>query len=406
MYSATICRLKNVRKAENSDNLQLANVEGSQVIVGLNSEENTLGIFFPSEGQLSENFCKVNDLVGPKKYFDEKRRVKCIRLRGHLSEGVWFPLSYLSYIDPDLKDLPEGLNLTEYKGHPLCHKYIVLSKNKVTQQKERPPENPLFKKHVDTPYLHKYLNYLTIGDLIILTCKMHGESNRIAKLPVDHNYGWFKRTLSKILNIKIGNFYKVLLGSRTVEVDWDGEKDDADHRRGVNYFVKDKLRSGETVYSEIVGYRSTGKPIMNPISKKKLGDFKTYLNHNGESMHFKYGNEVGQCSQYVYRITQTDENGKRYDLSWNQIKKRCIELELKHVPELLVLIYDGDKDSLMRHAELLSYGRDVVDPSHIREGVVARVENALGVNFFKYKSIDFRLLEDTVAEEVNTEDLA
>lgn len=67
MYQAIVCRIK-VRPHPNADRLQLGEAHGYQVIVGLDTEDNELGIFFPCDGQLSEAFATSNDLIG---YTDE-----------------------------------------------------------------------------------------------------------------------------------------------------------------------------------------------------------------------------------------------------------------------------------------------------------------------------------------------
>ena len=61
-YKAIVTRLKNVRPHSNADRVQLATCHGNQVVIGLNSQEGELGVYFPSDGQLSPEFCKENKL--------------------------------------------------------------------------------------------------------------------------------------------------------------------------------------------------------------------------------------------------------------------------------------------------------------------------------------------------------
>ena len=53
MYNAYITRLKNVRKHPNADRLQLGDCFGNTICVNLDYEDNQLGIYFPTDGQLS-----------------------------------------------------------------------------------------------------------------------------------------------------------------------------------------------------------------------------------------------------------------------------------------------------------------------------------------------------------------
>lgn len=55
----------------------------------------------------------------------------------------------------------------------------------------------------------------------------------------------------------------------------------------------------------------------------------------------------------------------------------------------------GDQDSLLRHVEELSQGSDPLDPTHIKEGVVIRIERAKP-KFVKHKSFEFKVLEGIV----------
>ena len=65
-YCGYITRLKNVRKHPNADRLQLADCFGNTVIVGLDCAEGDIGIYFPVDLQLSEEYCNANNLVRKK----------------------------------------------------------------------------------------------------------------------------------------------------------------------------------------------------------------------------------------------------------------------------------------------------------------------------------------------------
>ena len=52
-YTAFITRLKNVRSHPNADRLKMGECFGNTVIVSMEYEDNQLGVYFPSDGQLS-----------------------------------------------------------------------------------------------------------------------------------------------------------------------------------------------------------------------------------------------------------------------------------------------------------------------------------------------------------------
>lgn len=183
MYSATICRIKNVRKHPTADRMLLASACGFQVIVGLNTAENTLGIFFPSDGALSRMFAEKNDLIRRTEngvkcggLFDDNCRVRAQKLRGQISEGFWCELSYLEKIDAKATaKLKEGDELTELNGIPICNKYITpATRHQINRQKKTPRKNPRFKEHVETAQFRKCVGSIPVGALIYISEKIHG----------------------------------------------------------------------------------------------------------------------------------------------------------------------------------------------------------------------------------------
>jgi hypothetical protein len=110
-------------------------------------------------------------------------------------------------------------------------------------------------------------------------------------------------------------------------------------------------------------------------------------------MRYTYGCMPNECKQFVYRITQDG-----VDLSHFQVIKRCAELGLVPVPTLTTFVYDGTLETLDTLVDSFMYGCSTLDGSHIREGVVLRVENELGTQFIKSKSVDFGILEGYLSE--------
>ena len=50
-YKAIVTRLSNVRPHPNADRVKLATCHGNQVVIGLDSNEGDLGVYFPSDGK-------------------------------------------------------------------------------------------------------------------------------------------------------------------------------------------------------------------------------------------------------------------------------------------------------------------------------------------------------------------
>lgn len=76
-----------------------------------------MGIYFPTDGQLSMQYCDHNNLVRKKDengnniggYMDPaKRNVTTIRLRGEKSDGLFMPLESLAFTGANLTSLKNG----------------------------------------------------------------------------------------------------------------------------------------------------------------------------------------------------------------------------------------------------------------------------------------------------------
>lgn len=409
-YKAIVARAM-TRPHPNADRLQLATVAGFQVIVGLDVKNGELGVFFPTDGQLSAEFCQMNDLH-PR--FDDKgkrvgggfidpkhRRVKAQTFRGEKSYGFWVPLSYFAYTKAELV---EGMQFTELGGNLICNKYI----NEKTQAQGKArtagsrKETAMFKRHVDTEQFAYNVERIQRGDLLTLTLKMHGTSFRLGHVYEPRQLGRFKRWLSRFLPIE-KNEWVYLNGSRNVILEKSngvGYYGDESFRYAATEALQGNLHPGEVVYGEIVGYAGPDKLIMPAADTSALND-PAFTEVYGDKMAYTYGCLPGQAKIFVYRITHASVYGSVVELSWNQVKRRCAELGVPHVPEFWkgTFVYEGDRAELEQTVADLTSGNDPVGQTHIREGVVVRVDSRSGETYFlKNKSFDFYVLEGVIKD--------
>ena len=390
MYCGFITTLKNVRKHPNADKLMLAECYDNTVCVGLNSAEGEIGVYFPTDGQLSEEFCKQHDLVRRKDengnpaggYLDpEKRNIKAVKLRGEKSDGLFMPLSCLAYTGVNLDDLDIGTQITIVNGHEICQKYIPKSNLRSARsgggvgnrtRKHKDPVAPLFAEHADTEQLVYNLSAFKPGDEIEITLKMHGTSQRTGHLPVLKGYAdsWACRVGNAFRHImrKMGCYhgedvhdgkpiydYGYISGTRRVIMeDFEGGFYGSNEFREQHAKkFEGKLMKGETVYYEVVGFTHTGTPIMASCDNKKLND-KDFIKQYGKETVFSYGCEpeastlwepddegdmslVGRIKQsdiYVYRMTMTNEDGFVVEYTPDFMRYRCEQMGVKTVPVL------------------------------------------------------------------------
>jgi hypothetical protein len=180
-------------------------------------------------------------------------------------------------------------------------------------------------------------------------------------------------------------------------------------------YFEGKLKKGETVYFEIVGYTPEGSLIMPSVSNNKLKNFlskeeyKNFINNYGETTYFTYGTDKTH-KVFVYRITRTNDDGDTIDLSWDQVKTRCEQLDVNHVPELSRFIANTNYVSHLETAteqlvNKLTNSESNMFPKHVKEGVCVRIENgSLTPKILKSKSFIFKVLEGIVKDN-NTVDI-
>lgn len=425
-YTGFITRLKNVKKLQGSDFLQTAEVFGNNVIIGLSMKENQLILYFPVDGQLEEKFAEINKLLRKDGGYldDNKRNIKALKLRGAQSDGLVMELECLAPYT-EVSKLKEGTLISEFNGVTICKKYVP-NRNK----REGSPQNSkkkkqktgseflFFKEHIDTEQLMYNLDKFKSGDLCYLTLKMHGTSGRTsnAYFERERKQNWFERLFKMKPKLETG--YEYVTGTRRTVLEKDktepggyiysGFYGDDTFRKNIEEEFAGKLHKGETVYYEIVGFTTSGSPIMgncsNKVVDKALGD-KSFTAQYGETTVFSYGCTPPNCDVYVYRITLTTEEGHTIELPWEQVKARCQELEVKHVPELDKLIYKTKK-TLLAKVDKLVEGADPIGKTHIREGVVVRIERGNLMKVYKHKSFLFKTLSGIILDSANADTLS
>jgi len=437
MYHAVVCRIK-THPHPNADRIQLGTCLGNQVVVGLDTQDGELGVFFRTDGQLSAEFAAANDLIRRKDpvtgaraggFFEANRRVRAQKFRGEISDGFWCPLSYLAFTGVRLETLEEGVTFDALSGVPICNKYETPATRAHRGQGKRVQhrrETPMFRMHVDTNQFREVADRLPPGSVVTLTEKLHGTSHRFGYVEDVYKHNWWERLFRRLWNvlpgvssIPVAESIRWVYLSGTRRVILQGTKavvpgaSDDNFRLTAIRGLQGNLHPGEVIYLEIVGYTSTGALISMPQSIGKLQDKKRrsqLQDRYGPKMRYTYGCVERECRPYVYRIVQAAFDGYQVELSWPQIKRRCAELGIEHVPELC-----GPRTVVSGHIRFeasvtLKQLREQLDmlvdcPStlcnrHIREGVAIRVDYPDGTTkWYKQKSWLFGVLEGYLKED-------
>ena len=350
-YCATVVRISKLIDLPNCDNVKAAIIFNNSVIVGKDTQIGDLGLYFPPETQLSEEFLSNNNLYQhqelnkdkeKKGYFGDNGRVKIAKFRGNKSEGIWLVITCLDYIfntdkynskhDPNspvqsFYSLTENTDFDKIDGHLICKKYVVLrgdsgvkktkSDKKIVKKFDRLVENQ-FRLMFETENFRRNNHLLNPNDIISITNKMHGTSSVTAKILTRKPLNIFKQVLKKFIPEINDTVYDIIYSSRKVvknkyiNIESNNGYYNYDLWKEVADTLKDYLEDGITIYSEIVGQLPTGGWIQK---------------------NYDYGTRPNHYEIYVYRITFTNPAGKMIELSWPQIKDYCNKYGIKYVQE-------------------------------------------------------------------------
>ena len=426
-YCATVTEIKNIVPLENCDNIQGTIIFGNHVIVGKDVQIGNVGIYFPPETQLSNEYLSENNLYRDatlnkdqtkKGYFEVNGRVRTAKLRGHQSCGIFMPLSSLQFTGLTENDFKVGDIFDIIKDKRICNKYIIPqkqqplpgSKKKRKRIKISKTIENQFRFHEDTLHLGKNIHRFSKNDIVSITYKLHGTSVVISKVLCKKKLSFIEKLLKKFnINI-VDNTYDNLYASRNVIKNDDMNGDEFVKHQGKNHYYKsdiwglaneklqEYLLDGMTIYAEIVGF---------------IPETGAYIQKG-----YDYGCNQKEFEVYIYRITYTNPSGNVFEFSWSQLTEWCKSRGLKHVPEYFYgnvnellndVIYDKNlsfNDNLFN----IIKKRYVKEENCImcnnpvpREGVVVRREV---LNFEAYKLKTFLFLDrETKQHDKGEEDI-
>lgn len=382
-YAATIVQVDRLVELENADRMYGVPFFGMQALVSRSSVfHGQLGVLFPTECQLSEEFCKQNNLFSNqelnantevKGYISSNRRVRAIKLRGHNSNCLFMPLESLQAIGIDTSKLTAGDTFNSIDGIEVCRKYIIRQNTprgkgpKVSNKIEPRAIAKLIPEHIDTENWWRNEHKIGENEVVIATQKLHGTSVRLTNQLCKRRLSFFERFLNRLklfgVNVELLE-YDFLAGSRRVIKDIkDRAYLNKDHYYTEDIYnqalsrYKNSIPKGFVVYGELIGWVGQSEIQKNYNYKIKEGDFELY----------------------VYRVAFVNPDGLSVDLDWQQVKRVCHEWGFKHVPE----IYVGPKKDLnvdeyidKRFVEELGLRQCVPlgDKSPVDEGLAIRVD--------------------------------
>lgn len=406
-YVCSLVEIKQLFSIEGADKIQRCIVNGNDVVVSKDVKLGDIMLYFVSGTKLNEQYCKFNNLLdkaemnndtSKKGFISHKQyRVKALKLRGIISDGMLMPLSSLMFdaqaFDYDLK---VGDEFTDINGVSICEKYFVTVKEESQIKQKNPKVNKLkdliinnqFHFHHETEHFIKHQNKFTQETEIIITRKIHGSSLILSNVLINKQLS-FKERFFKFFGIEISPLEYGII--------WSSGKPKGKLPKGIesktnkwetpnlSYYTSDiwaraykeigyKIEKGISIYAEIVGIGIQGEM-------------------------FTYNQDYGI---YIYRITSTNVDGQVYEFSWEQLKEYCNKYGLNHVEEYFVgkvkeLVHTDENllEYLQQKYLNKSYHDCVYD-----EGICIRLRKTDEI--FKLKSPNFILMENNNQEKNET----
>lgn len=395
---AFVAKLGNIQPIEGADKIVKASVilndiAITNVVVGVESVEGQEIVYFDSNLCLSQRVLQDYPDLG--NYLSKNGRVKVVKLRGTISNGLAVEVAKFQKYLAKGTSLRHGDSFTELCSIPICSKYVApikLSTQSSKKGRNGKVESRMipgqFNFHIDTDQLACNVHKLRPNIIVSITSKLHGTSAIVSHCKVKKPRSFF----GKLFNRPAQTEYDYIYASRSVVKNGsaDGFYGHDIWTEAGEKFFKGKLYQGETVYYEIVGYLPSGAMIQKG---------------------YDYRNKPGSYSIAVYRITKTGDDGHVVEYGWQAVKERCAQLVVPHVPEY----YFGGVDAFLPtdvdynnpiwksvmvdtlRAAFLEKDADC-DTKIPDEGIVLRVEG-LGIEVYKLRSEKFFLHESKAHEE-------
>ena len=418
-YACSVVEIKNIFPIEGADNIVRTNVNGNDIVVSKDTKIGDIMLYFVSGTKLNIDYCIKNNLLDkaemnndPNKrgFISYKQfRVKAIKLRGVISDGILMPLSSLiPFLEGySIRDLKVGDEFTDINGNTLCEKYIVPVRNsnpggKASKQPTRISrlvENQFF-LHNDTDNLRKNMDKIYPNDIIGIHYKKHGTSAVFGNVLVKKNLKWYEKLAKKVGINVIDTEYDIVYSSRKVVKNSYLNTETGDGFYGEDIWgvvakeIGHLIPKNWTLYGEILGYLPSGGAIQSMSGKA-----------------FNYGCKVGEHKFYVYKISVVNEDGKVIYLTDKQIEEYCEKVGLLYKDTFIyygkamdlydISLTDHWNENLLQNLEFNYNEKDCYMCANKlpEEGIIIRVEKLDQYEAYKLKSKRFLLGESEEQEK-------
>lgn len=366
-HKVLLTKVEEILPHTNADRLEISRILGWYVVI----QKNTLKvgdpvIYIPIDSILPES---LETLLFPpdSKITLDKHRVKSIKIRGALSQGMIVPLKELAKEYPKLSTKKIGddvlgiLGITKYEPPPPPS---IMQGRQTSKRKS----NSYFSEYTNINKVQFYPNTLQENEEVYITEKLHGSQVRLGYLPQKPNT--FIKKIKKFFHL-LGEFEWVY-GSHHVQLQDRCKSHKGYYSENIYYIIGEqfnlraKLEPNMVLYGEIVG----------------KGIQKGYTYGCNDSYDF-YAFDISIDGNY---------------LDPEDFKKYCDRYDIKRVPVLYEGPYTLNKAWELATGPSVIMDRDKPSQS-IREGCVVkpvknRVDPMAGRVVFKFINPDYLLMKE------------
>ena len=420
-YACSVVEIKNLFPIEGADNVLRTVVNGNNVVVPKTTEVGSKMLYFVSGTKLSAEYCKVNNLYDKeennldttKRGFVsfKSRRIKCLRLRGVISDGMLMPLSsLLPFLEQSsINYLKVGDEFTDIelngRVYNICEKYIVPIRNSGENNKKGKQSVKIsrlvdsqFYLHGDTSNLRKNMDKINPNDIIGIHYKKHGTSFVVGNVQVKRFLSWFEK-LVKRFGVRVEEtMYDIVYSSRKIIKNGYLNPTSGEGFYGEDIWgvvakeIEHLIPKNWTLYGEILGYTESGSAIQGK---------------------YDYGCKVGEHKVYIYKISVVNTDGNVIFLTDRQIEEYCEKVGLLYKDTFIyygtirnymdMYFIEGDnwREEVLKTLEKNYNEKDcyMCTTKVPEEGIIVRVEKLEQYEAYKLKSKRFLLMESEEQEK-------
>lgn len=369
-----VVKIDSISPHPNADRLEIAQVKGWQAIVGKGDfETGDLAVYFPIDSILTDEL--EAKIFGPdSKIKLSKHRVKTIRLRGAISQGLLVhPNEFrLAGLVKESDDLTEKLGVIKYEPP------VARTTNSASLRQRSPrEENPYFVRYTDIEKFQNHPKLFEDGENVVITEKIHGTNFRAGWVPSN------ARTFWQRLKKRLGLFSKweFVYGSHRVQLQ--------NPRYAKRTFYQEEI--GKNIYLEMVEKYD----LKNVIPKGFIVFGEIY----GDKVQkgYTYGCKAGERDVVFFDILSTTSSDDDYQ---GYMDDPLEMLSLKGLPTVPVLYFG--KFYLDKIKTFFEGPSELSASQPVKEGVVIRPwfeqRTHMGRKILKYINPAYLLKEEEETE--------